>query len=186
MPQPRERVVMLNCVYNPFAEFQRKGVASALMEAFIDDCRMGLQILEERACTFVVAKAFETGEGIPMSEFYRRFGFREGSFEMYLEVAGEYEPREPGRYMPLLEDSGKAVDFYDVMCEWGYSHAVRVEETLHEIDPDLPVELVNPWERPDEYLKRGNQWLVVNSRAISSYVTQGKTFRDEIVEALKG
>ena len=186
IPQPRERVILLNCVYNPFEEFKRKGIASALMEAFIDECRMGLPILGGRACSFVVAKPFEAGEGLPMSEFYRRFGFREGSFEMYLEITGTYESRESGRYMPIREDRGRAVVFYDVMCEWGFSHANRVEQVIHEVDPEVEVELINPWERPEEYLKRGNHWLVVNARPIRSYVTQGKRFRDEVAEALRG
>lgn len=186
IPQPREGVILLNCVYNPFEEFKRKGVATALMEAFIDECRMGLPVLEEGVCNFVVAKPFEAGEGLSMADFYRRFGFRDGSFEMYLEITGAYESREPGRYMPIMEDEGRAVVFFDVMCEWGYSHAKRVEQVINEVAPDVEVELINPWERPEEYLKRGNHWLVVNAKPIKSYVTQGKKFRDEVLEALKG
>lgn len=185
IPQPRERVVLLNCVYNPFAEFKRKGVATALMEALIDECRMGLPILEGQACKFVVAKPFEAREGFSMADFYRRFGFREGSFEMHLEIAGVYEAREPGRYVPIMEDEGRVVVFFDVMCEWGFSHASRVEQVINEVAPDVDVELINPWERPEEYLKRGNHWLVVNAKPIKSYVTQGQKFRDEVLEALK-
>ena len=60
------------------------------------------------------------------------------------------------------------------------------DRVISEVDPEVEVELINPWERPEEYLKRGNHWLVVNAKPIKSYVTQGKRFRDEVAEALKG
>ncbi|HUS79363.1 MAG TPA: hypothetical protein VM050_11975 [Patescibacteria group bacterium] len=186
IPQPREDVVLLNCVYNPFLEVQGRGVATALVNELIDECRTGLPCLGGDPCSFIAAKPFETGEGISLRDFYARLGFVDGSFESYLEITGDYMPRESGRYVPLKEDEGRVVVFYDVMCEWGYGMALRVRDAIYDVDPEISVELIDPWERPEEYVRRGNQWLVVNAKPIKSFVTDRDNFEAEILGALQG
>jgi hypothetical protein len=63
--------------------------------------------------------------------------------------------------------------------------ALRVEERLREIEPNLRIELIDSWRRPEESLRRGNPWLVVNSTLIKSFILDGDAFHTEIPEALK-
>ena len=48
---------------------------------------------------------------------------------MYYEMTGEYHPMRHTGYYPLPEDLGRAVMFYDAICEWGYPFAVRVRSS---------------------------------------------------------
>lgn len=103
---------------------------------------------------------------------------------MFLEVPAPYEPRKLAEYKPLPEDRGKAVIIYNRICEWLYPFAIRVKELLREIDSGLPVCLIDEWKRPDESMRLGNQWLVVNAVPIRSFWMQREAFRSEIMQAL--
>jgi GNAT superfamily N-acetyltransferase len=185
LARPRDGVVVLHCCYNPFEEAQGKGVGSALLQSLIRECREGLPILGGDPCTFLVAQPFTTGVGVPLGEFYERNGFKQGEGEMYLEITGEYHPKRFTGYYPLPEDLGRAVMFYDSMCEWGYPFAVRVREFLRGIEPNLVVKLIDKWREPEEYIRRGGQQLIVNARPIESFWTEREALRREVEGALR-
>ncbi len=183
---PRRGVVVLHCAYNPFPEARGKGAGTALIQSLVDECRRGLPALHGRPCRCIVAKPFNTGEGIPLDEFYRANGFKQGRQEMFLEITAPYTPRETPEYRPLPEDRGRAVMLTDPMCEWSYKFAVHVEKFLREIDASLPVETIDRWRRPEEAIKRGDEWLVVNATPIRSFWTQREALRREVERALGG
>lgn len=116
IPHPREGVVRLICVYNPFPEVRGKGVGSALLKSLINACGEGLTNLRGRSCRFISALPFNTGEGTPMEGFYTRNGFRREGDELYIEINGAYEPPVKLEYAPLPEDRGKAVVFHGQEC----------------------------------------------------------------------
>jgi len=181
---PRERVVVLHCVYNPFPEARGRGVGTALVRGLVDECRRGLRCLGGRLCRFIAAKPFNTGEGLPLKRFYAANGFRGAHQEMFLEVAASYQPREMPEYRPLPEDRGRAVVLYNPMCEYSYPFAVRVSELLREVEPSLPVELIDEWQHPEESTRRGNQRLVVNATPITGFWSSREAFRMEVEQAL--
>jgi GNAT superfamily N-acetyltransferase len=180
----RRGVVVLHCAYNPFPEARGKGVGTALLRSLVDDCGRGLTCLGGVACRFIAAKPFNTGEGMPLNRFYAANGFEQAEREMFLEVSAPYQPREISEYRPLGEDRGRAVMLYNPICEWSYQLAVRVGEFLKEIDAGLPVELIDEWRNPEESIKRGNQWLVVNAKPVRSPWTQREALRHEVEQAL--
>jgi len=180
----RRDVVVLHCAYNPFPKARGRGAGTALIKSLVDDCRTGLPCLEGTPCRFIAAKPFNTGEGIPLSAFYATNGFKQGQQEMVLEVSASYQPRRMTEYRPLPEDKGRAVMFYNPMCEYSYPFAVRVRDFLWEVEPSLTVELIDAWRRPEEYIKRGNQELLVNAKPITSFWTQREAFRREVEHAL--
>lgn len=186
IPDPREGTVVLNCTYNPFPEARGKGAASALVRSLAEEARAGLKCLRGEPCSFVAAKPFETGEGFSMTDFYARCGFSRADSEMYLEISGEYRPRGERACKPLEEDGGRAIMFYDPMCEWGYGFAVRVRDMIHDVEPRYPFEMIDPWERPGESARRGNQQLIVNSHVIQSFWMDREAFRREVEEAIRG
>ncbi len=181
---PRRGAIVLHCVYNPFPEARGKGAATALLRSLIDECKTGLRCLKGRPCRFVTAKPFTTGEGIPLEEFYAAKDFKKAPNEMFLEVSAPYQPRRVREYKPLPEDLGRAITFYNPICEWSYPFAVRVRELLNEIEPSLHVELIYEWRHPQESMKRGNQGLVVNATPIKSFWTQKEAFRSEVEQAM--
>ena len=183
---PRRDVVVLHCVFNPFPEARGKGAGAALIHSLVDQCRRGPPFLHGRPCRFIIAKPFQSGEGVSLAKFYSSNGFKEGQREMFLEITAPYEPRETPEYQPLPEDRGRAVIFTDALCEWSYRFAAQVEGFLREIDASLPVETIDRWLRPEEALKRGDEWLVVNAKPIKSFWTQSEEFRREVEQALSG
>lgn len=189
---PRKDVVNLQCIYNPFPEAQRKGAGTALMKALVDECHTGLNCLGGRPCSFVVTRPFPHEGDLPLSEFYKKFGFRQGHQEMFLEINREYVQRETPEYHPLPEDLGRAIILYNSNCEWGYFFAFKVKELLQGIDPGLPLELFNNWERPEAFMKRSIDRVtsgrtIVNSQLVKSGVfwTDREAFRRLVKESLK-
>jgi hypothetical protein len=185
MPFKRQGVIIIHCTYNPFPRAQRKGIATALVESVLADCRMGTRMLEGNKCQFVVAKPFETGEGLSLDKFFSSLGFIQGLNEMYREIYGQYIANDLTRYTPLYEDRGKAVILYEPLCEWGYVHTEMIKDTIEEMLPGFPVEAYNIWETPEESVKRGNKRLIVNAREIKSPITQKKAFIEEVMTALE-
>ena len=184
IPHKRDGVIILHCAYNPFVNFQRRGVASSLIESLVNDSRMGLEILDGRPCEYIVAKPFMTGEGLSLDKLYTSPGFIDGFNEMYREIFGTYEPQELARYTPLYEDRDRAVLLYEPVCEWNYVHMEQVKQVLEEISPKLKVDIYNIWEDPDQSIRRGNQWLVVNAKPIKHYITDLEAFKKDVEEAL--
>jgi len=186
----RKGVLVVNCVYNPVAEAQRLGIASMLLEMVVEEARRGISCLRGEPCRFILAKAFTTGLFLSLPEFYRRCGFKpvpgSGGRLFYLPVAGEYEPLPPaGGYRPLPEDRGRALVFYSPVCQFSYSFAVEAARVVREVAPELEVELLNMWESPQEFLKRGGCGLVVNAKPVRSFVMD-KEFREEVKRAARG
>ncbi|MGQ9725724.1 MAG: hypothetical protein ACUVQL_01175 [Candidatus Bathycorpusculaceae bacterium] len=179
----RENVLLINCVYNPTSEAQKRGIGTKLLQSLIKDAKQRKTCLGNKPCEFILAKAFNTGEFLPLPDFYKKNGFiptPEGNM-FYLPIEGKYEPILPiGNYEPLPEDKNKAIIFYGPICEFGYPFAKRIEELIREVAPNIKVEIINEWEKPEEYIKRKNWWLIVNAKPIQTFFMQTETFKKEI------
>ena len=188
---PRKNVVHLQCIFNPSAEAQHKGVGDALMMSLVDECNSGMECMEGRPCSFVVTKPFPHEGDLQLDKFYDKYGFKQGNQEMYLEIKGKYVPREIFENQRLEEDLGRAINFYNPTCEWGYYYAVKVKELFKEIDQGLPVEIINLWEKPEEYIKRSHQQqiasrTIINAQEINPFLfwMDKEVFRREAEKAL--
>jgi GNAT superfamily N-acetyltransferase len=181
----REGVLLINCIYNPTPKAQRLGLGRMLLQSVIQDVKHRKSCLGNKPCKFILANAFNTGELLPMPDFYQKYGFiptSEGS-AMYLQIEGEYEPASMAKYEPLEEDVGKAVIFYGQKCQFSYPFAKRIEATIRETLPYIKIELINEWEKPEESIKRGNWWLVVNAKPIHTFFMDVENFKTEIRQA---
>jgi hypothetical protein len=189
---PRKDVVHLQCIFNPSPEAQHKGAGDALMKDLINESRSGLKCMEGRECSFMVTKPFPHEGTLPLDEFYSKYNFKQGNQEMYLEIEGEYVPRETLENPRLNEDLGRAINFYNPTCEWGYFYAVKVKELLKGIDQDLPVEIFDLWKSPKEYMKRSHQQqiaarTIINAQEINPFLfwIDKEVFRREAEKALE-
>jgi hypothetical protein len=182
----REDVLVINCIYNPTPEAQKLGVGLRLLEGVIQDVKKRRTCLGNKPCKFILAKAFNTGELLPMSEFYKKNGFLPTSEEnlLYLPIEGSYEPTPLlGEYEQLPEDRNKALIFYGSICQFSYQFAKRIEEIVREVVPRIKIEMINEWERPEESIKRKNCGLIVNAKPIRSFFMETDKFRKEISQA---
>jgi GNAT superfamily N-acetyltransferase len=173
---PRKDVVDIICTYSPFPEAQRKGAATALVKDLVDECDSGLDCLGGKPCRFLVTLPFPRVGRLSLTEFYKKNGFRQGHKEMFLEIKGEYVPKEVPDYNPLLEDLDRTIILYNPACEWGYFYASKVEELIKGIDPDHPIDIYNIWENPEEYMKRSLQRVTAGQAIVKGQVTSGGIF----------
>jgi GNAT superfamily N-acetyltransferase len=183
----RENVLVINCVYNPTPEAQRLGIGTRLLQSVIKDAKQRNTCLGNRPCKFILAKAFNTGEFLPMPQFYKKNGFLagpEGNL-LYLPMEGDYKSSPPaGEYKSLPEDRKKALIFYSPTCQFGYQFAKRIEETIKEVAPKMKIEMINEWEKPEESLKRKNLGLIVNAKPIRTFFMETENFKEEIKQAV--
>lgn len=173
---PRKDVVHLQCIYNPFPKAQRKGVGAALMKDLVEECKSGLSSLGGRPCSFLVTRPGTSEGDLPLSEFYEKFGFRQGSQEMFLEINGKYAAMENREYRPLPEDRGRIIVLYNPACEWGYFLAFKIRELGQGIDPDFPVEILNIWERPETFRKRPLKNVISGRVIVNAKLIEGGVF----------
>ena len=185
IPKPRRGVMLLRCVYNPFKEAQGKGVSTALMKNFIEDCRDKPRCLKGVPCRFIATEAFNTGEGIPMEKFYASNGFVKRGEEMILKIEGRYASPHRLNYKPKPEDRNRAFIIYNPTCEYSFPYATRVRDILKVTYPELPVGLINQWEEPSASMRLANHWLVVNCVKINSSLHNRKALNREISLAVE-
>lgn len=139
--------------------------------------------LGNRPCKFIAAKAFNTGEFLPLPEFYAKRGFvpTPDGKQLWLPIDGDYEPSAPaGDYEPLEEDKNRAIVFYSPTCQFSYPFAKRIETLVKEVAPNIQVDLINEWNRPEESIKRKNWWLTVNAKPIHTFFMETEKFKQEI------
>jgi len=179
----RENILVINCIYNPSADAQKLGIGTRLLQSVIQDAKQRKTCLGNRPCRFILAKVFDAGELLPMPQFYKKNGFLSTSEEnlLYLPIESSYEPAPPtGGYGPLPEDKNRAIIFYGPMCQFGYPFAKRIEEIIREVAPNIKIEMINEWEKPEEAIKRKNWWLVVNAKPIQTFFMDTAKFKEEI------
>lgn len=180
----REGVLIINCIYNPTPAAQKIGMGTRLLQEIIKEVKNKKSCLGNKPCKFILAKAFNTGEMLPMPEFYKKNGFlptTEGSM-LYLPVEGKYEPSPKRKYEPLEEDRGKVIIFYGPICQFSYPFAKRIEQIIREVLPNIKIEMINEWEKPEESIQR-NWWLIVNAKPIQTFFTDTENFKKEVKEA---
>jgi GNAT superfamily N-acetyltransferase len=183
----RQNVLLINCIYNPFAQAQKHGIATKLLQSVLQDAKQRRTCLGNKPCKFLLAKAFNTGEALPMPEFYKKNGFTQTSEDNLFcyPVEGAYEPAKPvGSYEPLPEDKNKAIIFTGPICQFGYPFAKKIEELIREVSPNIKIEIINDWEKPEESIKRRNWWLIVNAKPIQTFFMETEKFKQEIRQAV--
>jgi hypothetical protein len=186
-PFGREGVVVLNCIYNPTPEAQKRGVGTGLLRSVVQDAKKRETCLGNNPCKFIVAKSFDTGEFLSMSDFYRKNGFLKplGGEELFLPIEGGYRPLPTlGQYEPLAEDENKAIVFYGPTCQFSYQFARRIGALISEVAPSLEIVLINEWQQPEEALKRRNSSVIVNAKVIHTFFMDTGKFKEEIRQAM--
>ena len=181
----RENVLVINCIYNPLLEAQRKGIARSMVEKLIEKARGKYE--------FLLTHAFDTGEFLSQAEFFERLGFRKITKEdLYYSFSGRAlkEPysgfwKEGEEYKRSNEDIGRIMIFYEPVCPFSCLWAYRAGEIVKEIDLKLKIDVLNAWEHPEEFVSRGRNWMLVNGIPIKLLPIERDRFRGEILRAIK-
>jgi len=191
----RRDVLVLYCVFTGAPEDRQQGLASSLLRSFLDEVRSGkLKVMAGRGVRFIRAPVFETGEGLSMTELYRRYGFSHGpagTREMFREVQGTYEPpprpkpappsgdRQRGRLLPV----GRALVFYTPHCQWSYVFAEQMGRVIRNLSPGHEVLFVDAWRDPAASDWPGAQ-AVVDGIPIFTHISEGDQFQRQVAAIL--
>lgn len=189
--KPRNGVLWINCIYNPYPEYQRLGCGRSLISSIIKDIREGASLFKGfNRCTFLSAYPFDTGEYFPMSKFYIKMGFKtyDGIEYIYEFRGGEYSRLRKPRYVSQPEDIDKAIMFYEPWCEYSYKFAYMMKEKIRRLADEhgvkLKFEIYDAWRHPEEYTRIGWKMLVVKSHIIKSFYGT-KEFDNELKNIIK-
>lgn len=183
----RKGVLVVQCVYNTATEAQKLGIGTKLLNSVVQDAEQRKGCLGNKPCRFMLAKAFNTGEFLSLPEFYKKNGFTATSEERILSrpVESSYEPAPlAGQYEALPEDRARAIVFYGPDCQFSYPFAKKIEQLVREVAPQITIELVNEWEKPEEFIKRRNWWLIVNAKPIRTFFMDTEEFKEEVRQAV--
>jgi hypothetical protein len=187
---PRNNTIQILCLYNPFPETQRKGVASALLKNLIQDCREG-RYFKGESCEMIVTAPFPTMGRQALLKLYKKLGFNHGFKEMYLEINGNYSPRENPDYHYLPGDENQINIFYNPSCEWGFFFAKTSETLIRKIDLSHRINIFNTWENPNELITRSVQRVTagrtfINGKRIAAHFWSNREgYIKEIKDVLK-
>lgn len=174
--KPREGVIRVYCVYNPYREFRHRGIAKALLKSLIEDCSRGYVFngLVKPKTLITMEAPFKREEYYSQIEFFRRNGFVKISDEEYAySIRGELpEPISKPEYSCSYMDKGKAIIFYEPQCEFLPIVAHKIREKIIELankyDKNIDVSIINNWIKPNDYIMRGFNNVIVNGRSIVS------------------
>jgi GNAT superfamily N-acetyltransferase/glutaredoxin len=187
---PKERVVEISCIFVPDEKNHKKGIGRSLLKTLIEDVKNMKVSSDNDSFLALVTWAFEVPSFYPQHKFYQKMGFkrvkRDNPYWLYFPLRRGYVyTAAEERFIPQKEDKGKALIFYDPSCPFCIYFAERIEESIKEVAPDIPVRLINMFEEPEEVKKRGKvPYCVVNGKPIGTFFEDKEKFQNEVTEAL--
>ncbi|MCX8014817.1 MAG: GNAT family N-acetyltransferase [candidate division WOR-3 bacterium] len=185
-----QKVIKIRCIFVPDKEYTRKGIGSALLRSLILDMKKPKLYLNNQSPFALITYAFETPAGYSQYLFYQKMGFtaidvKEKLLYYSLKENFIYHPSEKKPSRSLKKDMGKALIFYEPFCPYSIVFAKEIKRVINEIAPKLPVELINMFEKPKEFLKRNpSTACIINTKPIYSFVLDKENFIKEVKDAL--
>lgn len=180
-PDPKTLHVMCSFVH---LSKQGKGYGKKLFNSLLDDVRNEGQYERLETLSFD-----RPGCGLAQSVFWKRLGFRESpegrSNELQYVVKGDLtRPRQ--RNPKTVEEKGVKI-FYEPTCIFTHYFNDKAVEAIRDIDPNVPVEIINMWERPRIAKNRGltEGCMYINGKPMKHSFFEGEEFKKEARVLLK-
>lgn len=190
-PKTEEKLVEIKCIFVPEREHHRRGIGKTLLKALIEDMRKPKEIFNNEVPLAFVTWAFHVPGYYPQHEFYLKMGFKkvkeDNPFLLYypLREGYVYHPKEM-KFTPQEEDKGKALIFYDPSCPFCIYFSEKIKEAIREVEPNLPIRMINIFEEHEEVEKRGQvPYCTVNGKPIQAFFMDKENFQREVREALR-
>ncbi len=175
------KALVIHCIYCPFKNAQRKGISKLLVNLIVNEAK-------KQGYEFVIANAFDTGEFLPMPKFYEKIGFkkmRDLDDHYYLSISSKEPRMEASSYKEDSSARNKAIIFYSRVCHVFYPFSIAIRNGIKKILPNYEIELIDYWEHPELFLRKGKNWLIVNDVPIKTWFQDKEDFEKEVLEASK-
>lgn len=191
LPKIEEKIVEITCIFIPDKDNTRKGIGKLLLKSMIKDMFLPKEYFNNEIPLALIIHTFDIEGRYPQSEFFRKMGFLEVEkdnpyFFYYPLFKGFVYSSKPLEYRPQEEDKGKVLIFMDPFCPFSIYFSEKIKESIKEVDPNIPIRIVNQFEEEDEIRKRGKiSFCIVNSKPIQTFFLDKENFQREVKEALK-
>lgn len=207
-PLPDRRLVSINCIYVRAREYWRRGAATRLLNAVIEEVRQPHRWFGGKPAAALITKTFP-GEQVGQYTargFFTLRGFHPAGDDpdvLYYpleevsaaiigkEIASAKDllwPAEHTTYHSHNADRGMAVFLYGPsFCPFSFWLLKQAETLIREVAPTLMVRWISASEEPEEAAARGNfRGCVVNATPIKALVFDKQRFQREVADALNG
>ncbi len=186
---PEERLVEIHCIFVPEEENLRRGIGRSLLQALIEEMKEPKPQFNNTRPVALVARAFQVPGRYPQHKFYQRMGFKrmkeDDPLLLYYPLQEGYvhHPKEK-EFIPQEEDEGKALIFYPPSCPFCIYFSEKIKESINEVNPGIPIRMINKFEAPEEVEKRGQvPSLAVNRKQIKAFFMDKENFQKEVRQA---
>jgi len=178
LKDPDPKMLHVGCSFVHLAQ-QGKGHGKTLFKSVVNDAKTRAKYDRLETVSFD-----PPGCGLSQTAFWKRMGFKERP---------EGEPHEleyplkggltrPRRNNPKrVKEKGVKI-FYEPTCIFTHRFSDKIAQAVRAIDPNVSVEMVNMWEKPEMAKRRDlvKGYVYINGKPMTHSVFEGEEFKKEV------
>ncbi len=179
-PDPKTLHVMCSFIH---LAHQGNGYGKKLFNNLLDDVKRDGRVESLDTLSFD-----PPGCGLALSVFWKRLGFRERpdgkSNELQYPIRGGLT--RPRRANPKSVDEKGVKIFYQPTCIFTHHFNDKLMEAIRAIDPEITVEKINMWEKPEIARARNlvQSCVYINGKPMEHSIFDGEAFKNELRDLL--
>jgi len=178
LKDPDPKMLHVSCSFVHLAQ-QGKGHGKALFKSVVNDAKTQAKYDRLETVSFD-----PPGCGLSQTAFWKRMGFKERPEGEPHEL--EY-PINGGLTRPRKNNSKRVREkgvkiFYEPTCIFTHHFNDKIAEAVRVIDPNVSVELVNMWEKPEMAKRRAlvKGCVYINGKPMKHSIFEGEEFKREL------
>ncbi len=177
LKDPDPKTLHVSCSFVHLAQ-QGKGHGRALFKSLVDDVKA-----EGNYDSLETVSFDPPGCGLSQTLFWKQMGFKERPrgkpHELEYPLKGGLTSPRRNDPRPVKEKGVKI--FYEPTCIFTHQFNDRIAGTIRAIDPEVSVESVNMWEKPEVAKERGlvQGCVYINGSPMKHSIFEGEEFKTE-------
>src|SRR5712692_1351916 len=178
LKDPDPKTLHVRCSFVHLAQ-QGKGHGKALFKRVVNDNKVQGKYDRLETVSFD-----PPGCGLSQTAFWKRMGFKERPegkpHELEYPMRGGLTKPRKNNPKPLNERGVKI--FYEPTCIFTHQFNGKIAEAVRAVDPEVSVEMVNMWEKPEVAKSRGliQGCVYINGKPMKHSIFEGEEFKNEV------
>ncbi len=171
------KTLHLGCSFVHLAQ-QGKGHGKALFNSVVNDAETKGNYDRLETVSFD-----PPGCGFSQTAFWKRMGFKERPggkpHELEYLIRGDLTRPRKNNPRPVKEKGVKI--FYEPTCIFTHHFNDKIVEAVRAVDPNVPVEVINMWEKPEDAKSRDliQGCVYINGNPMRHSIFEGEEFKNE-------